>query len=268
MSPSGFDVHLRIPEPLDVVRDPLTMKLAGRIDATVRGGAVHADGRLDVLEGAINVMGWSWPLVEGGISIHGGLETFLARFAFARPPHAAALRDAAVAGRDHEGQVSITVSIDLVRGQQVSFAGVGGAYLLDAATVLNTGRALRWSMADLPASENVQFGQLEQGLINTFVQTNLRNLIFADRANGWSDPVDDHAQYGRIWNFEAERYLAGDTQRLRFVTRPPALGQNRLEVQYDLLFDTAPRSVFGAGARLGSDLRLGLGLFWEFVSAD
>ncbi|PKN55831.1 MAG: hypothetical protein CVU56_19275 [Deltaproteobacteria bacterium HGW-Deltaproteobacteria-14] len=266
--PGGFDVHLRIPEPIHVIKDPLTVDVQGAMEVAMRGAALTVNGRLDVVDGAINVMGWSWPLDHGAITVDGPLETFLAALTFKKAVHPTALRDIAVDEDPRLRNTYITVTIDLVNGQQIHFDGAAGPYLLDVATVLNTGRAVRWSRADLPASVNVQFGQPEQGLVNTFVQTNLRQLIFMDRANGWSDPIDDAGQYGRIWNFIAERYLADGGQRLRFVTRPPEIGRNHLELQYDLLFDDGPRSVIGAGARLGDELRLGVGLFWEFWSRD
>jgi len=264
--PSGLDVHLRIPEPIHVLKDPLTVDVKGGMEVALRQDSLSVNGRIDVVDGAINVMGWSWPLVRGAITVDGGLETFLAELTFRRAPHATALRDIAVRDDPKLQHTYITVTIDLLHGQQIHFDGAAGPYLLDVATLLNTGRSTFWSQADLPASLNVQFGQPEQGLVNTFVQTNLRNLIFMDRANGWSDPVDDPRQYGRIWDFVAERYLGG--QRVRFVTRPPEIGRNHVELQYDLLFDESPRSVVGAGARFGDELRLGLGLFWEFWSSD
>lgn len=265
---TGFDVRLRIPEPLDVHMDPLTLAVRGGMDVKMRRSGLTLAGRIDVTDGAINVMGWQWPLVRGAVTADGGLDTFLAEMTFSRAPHAAALRDAAVEEAAHEGRTFITIRIDMANGQQVSFGGVAGPYLLDVATMLNTGRHLVWTRADLPATDNVQFGTIEQGLVNTFVQTNLRNLIFMDRANGWSDPTDDRGEYGRVWNYRAERYLSDDSARLRLVTRAPTIGQNRAEIAYDLLFSTTPRSVVGAGAHFGSDLRLGLGLFWEFWSRD
>ena len=266
--PGGFDVHLRIPEPIHVIKDPLTVDVKGAMEVVMRGAELTVNGRLDVVDGAINVMGWSWPLDHGAITVDGPLATFLAALTFKKAVHPTALRDIAVDDDPRLQNTYITVTIDLVHGQQIHFDGAAGPYLLDVATVLNTGRAVRWSRADLPASVNVQFGQSEQGLVNTFVQTNLRQLVFMDRANGWSDPIDDASQYGRIWNFVAERYLSDGGQRLRFVTRPPEIGQNHVELQYDLLFDNGPRSVVGAGARLGDELRLGVGLFWEFWSRD
>ncbi|TNF26725.1 MAG: hypothetical protein EP329_20790 [Deltaproteobacteria bacterium] len=266
--PSGIDVHLRIPEPIHVAKDPLAIDLKGGMEVALREDGLAVNGRIDVVGGVINVMGWPWELVRGAVTVDGGLETFLASMTFERAVDQVGLREIAVGDDERLKSTTITITIDMVNGQQLHFAGAAGPYLLDVATLLNTGRVTYWSQADLPASVNVQFGQPEQGLVNTFVQDNLRQLVFMDRANGWSDPIDDPRQYGRIWHFVSERYLPGGGQRVRFVTRPPGIASNHVELQYDLLFDNSPRSVVGAGARLGDELRLGLGFFWEFWSRE
>ncbi|PIE16879.1 MAG: hypothetical protein CSA66_07020 [Proteobacteria bacterium] len=265
--PTGVDVHLRIPEPIRVTKDPLDLQVKGALEAALRGDDLDIQGAIEMVDGEVGAMGWSWHAVRGTIGASGGLDTFAVELVFARPLHATAMRDIA---RDSGGGLStLTVTIDMVNGQAVTFGGASGPYLLDAASELNQGVARVYTRADLPASGGVRFGEGLQSLVATFVQTNVRNLIFMDRAHGWSDSVDDPRQYGRIWNFVGERYLNDDATRVRLFAQPPSrIGQNQHELQYDWLLTAEERSVAGFGARLGTDLRLGLGLFWEFYSKD
>lgn len=267
--PLALDLHLRIPNTIHALAHPLDLYVQGAMDVAVRGKDVQLDGKLDVVDGAISVMGWWWPLVKGAITAKGGLDTALVDLTFHKRPNDAALRDIAVEGRAHDGYTFINVQLSAKKGQVLSFFGAAGNWLLDSATVLNTGRSRIWSRADLPAAVNAQFGDPDQGLTNSFVQTNLENLIFMDRANGWSEPIGAWGEYGRIWNFRSERVVPGTSQRVRFQMHDPyGVATNRAELGYDLLFDNAERSVIGAGATFGTDLRLGLGLFFELTSSD
>ncbi|MFT7579028.1 MAG: hypothetical protein ACI9MR_000690 [Myxococcota bacterium] len=264
----GFDVRLRMPNPIRVQFWPADLNLQGAMDVTMRGKDVELQGKIDVVGGSLGAMGRTWVLNNGAVTANGGLETVKAEIHLDHAIADVPLRDVSLAG-DHKGNANITVLFTVAKGLQTPFGGAAGYYLLDVATVLNTGRAPIWGRPDTPASQTAQFGTQLQGLINSFVQTNLRNLVFMDRANGWSLPMDYPSEYGWISNFEMERYIADNGQRLRFIAqRPSNIGQNRMELQYDFLFDYADRNVVGMGARLGSDARLGLGLFWEFESEE
>lgn len=268
-APLALDLHLRIPNRIHALAHPLDLYVQGAMDVAVRGKDVQLDGKLDVVDGAISVMGWWWPLVQGAITAKGGLDTALVDLTFRKRPKDAALRDIAVEDRPHGGDTFLNVQLSAAKGQVLSFFGAAGNWLLDTATVLNTGRSRIWSRADLPAAVNAQFGDPNQGLTNTFVQTNLENLVFMDRANGWSEPIGAWDQYGRIWNFRSERVVPGSASRVRFEMHDPyGVATNRAELHYDLLFEDAERSVIGAGAAFGTDLRLGLGLFFELYSSD
>ena len=153
-------------------------------------------------------------------------------------------------------------------GQQTIFGGVSGPYLLDMATFLNTGRARIWGLPDVPASETIRFGNPDQGLVVTFIQTNLRNLIFMDRMNGWSESLEEPSEYGRLRFFDMQRFVADGGARIHFEANPVEIGQNRMQLGYDWLMVNEPNTVFGFGPHLGIDLRAGLGFTLDWSSKD
>jgi hypothetical protein len=161
---------------------------------------------------------------------------------------------------------TITVRATAKTGLQTVFGGVSGPYLLDMATLLNTGRARIWGLPGVPASGTVRFGNPEQGLVLTFIQTNLRNLIFMDRMNGWSESLEEPGEYGRLRFFDMQRFINGS--RVRFVAQPVEIGQNRMELRYDWLLANSANTVLGFGPHLGTDLKAGVGLTLDWSSGD
>lgn len=270
---AGFDVKLRIPEPIHVIfaaASPLEIKLEGGMDVAMRGANLDLRGRLDVTYGVLGAMGRDFKLVHGAITAGGGLDSALAELVFAAHPSDVALRD--VAEGEHGDVATITIRASAKTGMQTIFGGVSGPYLLDMATFLNTGRGRLWGEPDVASSETVRFGNPDQGLVNTFVQTNLRNLIFMDRANGWSTSQADPSQYGRLRNFDMQRFLPpadpsrAPGQRIRFTAQPLNAGIGPFVLGYDWLLVSEPRAVLGFGPFVDFDLRAGLGLSLEWSS--
>ena len=270
---SGFDVKLRIPEPIHVIfaaASPIEIKLKGGMDVAMRGASLDLQGRLDVTEGLLGAMGREFHLVKGAITAGGGIETAQAELVFAATPTEIALRD--VARGDHDNKATITIFASAKTGMRTIFGGVSGPYLLDMATFLNTGRGRLWGEPDAPTSEILRFGNPDQGLVNTFVQTNLRNLVFMDRSNGWSTSQEDPSQYGRLRHFDMQRFLPAENrsrrpgQRVRFSAQPLEPGVGPFTFGYDWLLVSDPRAVFGFGPFLDFDLRAGLGFTLEWSS--
>jgi hypothetical protein len=272
---TGFDISLRIPESIHVIvgaPSPIELKLHGNMDVTMRGADINLKGRLDMTEGVLGAMGRDFTLQRGAVTADGGIDTALAEMVFAHKPNDIALRD--VGAGDHNNLATITVRASAKNGLQTIFGGVSGPYLLDMATFLNTGRGRLWGPPDSPTSETVRFGHLEQGLVNSFVQTNLRNLIFMDRANGWAPMQEDYAQYGRLRHFDMQRFLPAEDrtrspgQRIRFAAQPLDIGRGPFELAYDWLLVSDPRAVFGFGPFVDFDLRAGVGFSFEWSSTD
>ncbi|MBL8784385.1 MAG: translocation/assembly module TamB domain-containing protein [Deltaproteobacteria bacterium] len=263
---TGFDVHLHIPEPIRVSAGniPIDIKLKGDMDVAIVGKQVNLHGRIDVLEGLLGAMGREFRLKKGAITADGGLETAKAALEFAVLPSDLALRDIAVGHRDPLATISVNFTPQA--GLKTVFGGVSGPYLLDMATFLNTGRARIWGLPDVPASETVRFGNVDQGLVLTFIQTNLRNLIFMDRANGWSESMERPEDYGKIQFFDMQRFLPGS--RIWLEAQPVTIGQNRMELGYDWLLHKGPRSMLGFGPHLGLDLKAGLALTFDWASEN
>jgi hypothetical protein len=84
----------------------------------------------------------------------------------------------------------------------------------------------------------------------------------------WADPYQYGGAYGQIRNVEAERYSRDESSRVRAVVRPPTPGRSSAELQYDRVFLHDDRKAFGAGVRAGDRGGGGLGLFFEWSSAD
>ncbi len=266
---TGLDIKLRMPNPIHLVLpapSPLNLKLKGAMDVAMRGTDMQLHGQIDVVEGVLEAMGRPFDLVSGVITANGGLDTVKADIVFATRPHDIALRD--VAAGKHGDVSTITVRFSQKTGQQTIFGGVSGPYLLDMATFLNTGRARIWGLPDVPASETIRFGNPDQGLVVTFIQTNLRNLIFMDRMNGWSESLEEPSEYGRLRFFDMQRFVADGGARIHFEANPVEIGQNRMQLGYDWLMVNEPNTVFGFGPHLGIDLRAGLGFTLDWSSKD
>jgi len=265
-APLALDAHIKIPNPIRVSASiPIDIKLQGGLDVSVRGKDIRLEGKIDVVEGVLGAMGRDFVLEDGAIVANGGLDSLKAEIHFAHTPHPAALRDFALPDGTYD-KARITVFFTTATGQKTYFSGLPGPYLLDMATVLNHGRTRLWGGPDVIPSETVRFGNGEHALVVTFVQTNLRNLIFMDRFNGWSESLEDPSAYGRIAFYDMQRFV-GDG-RWRLVARPPEPGQNRMELGYDWLLASSPRTVVGFGPHFGLDLELGLGLTLDWSSQE
>ncbi len=266
---AGFDIRLMIPDAIHIIMDgasPLELNLKGGMDVTMRGTDLNLKGRIDVLDGTLGAMGREFTLKSGAITADGGLDTAKAEMLFATRPLDIALRDIADGG--HGDLATITVKATAKTGLVTTFGGVSGPYLLDMATLLNTGRARMWGLPDVPTSETVRFGNADQGLVNTFIQTNLRNLVFMDRMNGWSESLEEPSEYGRLRFFDMQRFLSGGGSRIAFKAQPVEIGQNRMELGYDWLLVNSPNTVLGFGPHIGTDLRAGLGLTLDWSSKN
>ncbi|MFO0745215.1 MAG: translocation/assembly module TamB domain-containing protein [Myxococcota bacterium] len=267
-APLAVDAHIHIPNPIRVSASiPIDIQLQGAMDVAVRGKDVQLHGKIDVVKGVLGAMGRFFELEDGSIVADGGMDTLKAEIHFAYQPPAIVLREFALPP-GAETKARITVFFTQATGQKTYFSGLPGTYLLDMATILNTGRTRLWGAPDAPASETVRFGQSEQALVTTFVQTNLRNLIFMDRYSGWSESMEDPAEYGRLSHYDMQRFVADGGARWRFTAAPPEPGQNRMELGYDWMLANGPRTVLGFGPHFGLDLELGVGLTLDWSSQE
>lgn len=264
---AGMDLRVSIPEPAHIVfaaASPIMLDLQGVMEVKMRGKDMVLKGKIDAIDGELGAMGRPFRLQHGQITADGGMDTFKAELVFAVPPHDIALRD--LAEGPHGDLATITLVATAKTGLVTIFGGASGPYLLDMATLLNTGRARLWGMPDVPASETVRFGNPDQGLVLTFIQTNLRNLIFMDRANGWSESLEEPSEYGKLRFFDMQRFLDGS--RIQLTAQPIDIGQNEMELGYDWLLVNSPNTVLGFGPHLGTELRAGLGLRLDWSSRD
>ncbi len=268
----ALEAHIVMPEPVRLGAYPLDIALQGALDVVIKDGALSLHGGFNAPSGLLNAMGRILTLAHGKISADGGLETFKADLRFVVPANPLALRDVAMPKDDpasHDGLVAINVAFAMKTGLQTTFDGVGGPYVLDAISVLNGGRSRLWGLPDTPASETVRFGNKDHGLVISYVQTNLRNLIFMDRQNGWSDSLENPLEYGRLRHFDMQRFVPAGRIRMRaepLTTNAP--GVDRTELSWDWLLLNDPRTVLGFGPHLGCDLRAGVGFQLEWSTQD
>ena len=80
--------------------------------------------------------------------------------------------------------------------------------------------------------------------------------------------VDAARAYGRIENYEAERYFAGGEARMKASLRPAGVGRSEAEIELDYLFGNDARWLFGVGVAGGSRGGGGPGLVLEWSSSD
>jgi len=264
--PLQLDLHIKIPNAIHVSQPiPLDVWLQGGMDVAVRGKDVQLHGKIDVVKGVLGAMGRFFDLEDGSVVADGGLDTLKAELNFGYQPSDIVLREFALPDGTYP-KARITVFFTTKTGQKTYFSGIAGNYLLDLTTMLNVGRTRYWGPPDSPASGMVRFGNPDQGLVVTFVQTNLRNLIFMDRFSGWSESLEEPEEYGRLQYYDMQRFVDGG--RWRFTAQPIEPGQNRMELGYDWLLQKSARSVVGFGPHFGLDLNLGLGLTWDWSSKN
>jgi hypothetical protein len=148
----------------------------------------------------------------------------------------------------------------------ISGAGSPGA-LYDLLSMHNVGQPRFITEPDLPDTGGVEFPQLEDVLILSFLSVNLPHLMFLDRGVAWSDPYDDTTgRYGKLEHYEAERTRG--RVRVRGISRPETVGRSDAEVGLDLLLVDTPTFQAGTGVLAGSRLGGGPGLFLEWSSDD
>ena len=71
-----------------------------------------------------------------------------------------------------------------------------------------------------------------------------------------------------LTHVEAESFSADQRRRTRAVVRPPTPGRSTAELQWDRLLHNTDRTLLGVGLRAGDRLGGGVGMFFEWSSAD
>ena len=267
----GTDVHIRIPKPIRVQKQPFELVAHGELVARIRPGVPKP-----MVEGVLHV-------VDGNMSLAGRLhqvsKTEESRIYFdrehpageldlyvRREPNPVVLRDISkVSARGDDVRLHLTGPLS----KPISnVTGVGNADLWDILPVHNAGRVKYATQPDMPATSTAQIPREYDVVLISYMVANLPHNAFLDRVSAWADPYDDRFAYGRIQHLEAERYSESGKTRIRAASRPPTMGQSSAELEADYLFLNSPRTKAGMGLTAGSRLGGGPSLFFEWSSED
>jgi hypothetical protein len=259
--PKGLELRVHIPEPIHIENRPLNLYATGEILVEQYGKVMVMSGGLTGTGGDLRVSGNDFPFDRGGILLGEVLPRLDLHFKL--PPPLVARRDFATAYEDHtymhvEGPMGL---------HKLSTSGYADA-LFDGLSLANGGRPRVLSWPEAAGSATAQLPTLRELQITGFVRSNLPYLAFLTRMNTYADPNVSRFAYGRFEHLNAERFLAGGSRRLRFLQRPPTMGQSSGEVELDHLFVNTERSVAGVGVVAGTRGGGGVAVFWEWSSAE
>ncbi len=262
----GTDIRITIADGARVFQSPMDLAPTGTLEVALDEAGRTVRGQLVMRKGELSLGGAMHGLEKGSITFDeahpaGNLDLWFAR----RLEKHAQLRDVSNASGGDSIRIHMSGPIS-DRKTVISGAGSPGA-LYDLLAMHNAGQPRFVTEPDLPDTGGVEFPQLDDVLILSFLSVNLPHLLFLDRGVAWSDPYDDATgPYGRLDHYDAERTRG--PVRLRGTSRPEAVGRSDAEVGLDLLFVDTPTFQAGTGVVAGSRLGGGPGLFLEWSSED
>ena len=259
----AIDVHIHIPTPIHAIRAPLDITATGELSVTVRGGAVATRGDVKLLSGTLTTFGQPHALLDGHVRFtaahpHGELE-----LTFARPLPDWSTRDVARADRGQRIHLTGEPAKPIV-----ALSGVANDTLPEVFSTYFAGHPQFLAPPGLPASATVEVPRGDQENVLAYLSLVLPQLLFLDRVSAWADAHESRGAYGRIRNAVAERYMASEHARVRGVARPTTPGRSTAEMQWDRLLVHDAQTLVGAGVRVGDRLGGGVGLFFEWASAE
>lgn len=262
----GFDLDLHVSDNAHILRAPIDLAPSGDLKIKFRSTGRTIRGKLTVGKGALSLGGKPHPAVTGTLTFDDEHPKGWLDLSFARPMKPSALRDISEASAGDAVKVHM---FGLVTDQKTVLSGAGSpGSLYDVLSMHNAGRERHVTEPDLPGAMAIDFPQQDGVLVLSFLSVNLPHLLFLDRFGAWADPYDGAGAYGRLTHFEAERYVAGGSVRVRATTRPPAAGESEAALEIDYLPINTSRMLFGVGVAGGTRGGGGPGIVWEWSSRD
>ncbi|MBI5531615.1 MAG: translocation/assembly module TamB domain-containing protein [Deltaproteobacteria bacterium] len=259
---AGYDIHIKIPNRVHILKDPMDLIARGQIDVTIRGGTRTIVGELKPEGGFLSLGGKQHAYDSGSIKFDKEHPKGWMDLHFKRVVPNPGIRDIAIASRGDAVKIGMAGLI----GQQVTTLDGAGSpgTLFDLLSMHNVGRVRYLSGPAMPATQTVEYPQHDNLLMISFLSANLPHMLFLDRLAAWADPYERRDSYGRVQHLEAERYSSDGTTRVRAVSRARGAGQSQAEMQIDWLWGNTQRSVYGVGVTAGSRLGGGPGIFYEW----
>ena len=257
----ALDVHVHVPSPVRLNRGPLDVVATGELAVAVRPDGVAPSGALTMRSGTLSAFAANHTLVRGRIVFSRAHPLGWLDLVFARR-----LPDPATRALADPGQPAYLALSGEPTQPVPALSGSANATLPEVEAMYDAGRAVYAPSPTLPASSTAQVPRGDQLNVLAYVSLVLPHLLVLDRMSAWSDASEPRGGYGRIRNVEADRYTAGERNRLRVVARPTSPGRSSAELQLDHMFLHDDRRALGIGVRAGDRLGGGLGLVLEWSS--
>ncbi|MEO8702200.1 MAG: translocation/assembly module TamB domain-containing protein [Kofleriaceae bacterium] len=259
----AIDARIHVPAPIHLVQVPFDVMAKGEMTVTVRDEGIVTRGALAIVSGKLNLFGRDHRLVKGSLSFTDEHPKGDLALTFERKLADYVMRELS----HHNGGARVTFAGPPTK-PKTALEGSANAALTEGMSIHSAGRPVNVTRPGLPASSGVTAPRGDQLSILTYMASHLPHLLFLDRMLAWSDPYEPRGSYGQIKNVEAERYAANAKSRVRAVARPNQPGRSTAELQWDRLFLNTDQAAVGVGLRGGDRAGGGVGLFFEWSSAD
>jgi hypothetical protein len=259
-------VDIDFPKGFRIAQEGMTFDAHGSAHVELRPGGVEATSALVVDAGQLEMLNHQFDLVGGSIAFLDGGRPWLDMTFWRLAPETAQRQLAADGSALGHVVVRIATSPGMDRLPLIS--GVPGPYMLSLMAVLHVDDVPRRSGPDLAASQSPQLPTEIQPLILSQMSLGFPGLLFLDHVVAWSDPLDDFDRYGEVQHLTGTRYLSGGRGRVGLFGRPETPGMNRRGIHADWLWSHTARHTSGLGLRVGSELRAGISVFYEWASEN
>ena len=256
-----LDLRVHLPNPVHINRAPLDVVAQGELAISVRPERTIPRGEVTLLSGSINLFAYDHALVRGRISVSEEHPRGWLDLEFERRLPDGASRD--LAHPERGAHLTLTGEPSKPR---LTISGAASATIPEVFVMYNAGHSLYTPRPGLPATSTVLVPRGDQTNMLGFVSLALPHLLFLDRVTAWADASEPRGAYGRIRNLEADRYTAGERNRVRAIARPTTPGRSTAELQLDHVWLHDARKALGIGVRVGDRLGGGVGLIFEWSS--
>lgn len=253
-------VRVHAPNLVTIAKGPLNLQLRADVEVPI-GFGDGPRGTVEIDNGQIAILGKVFDYDRGEVTL-GKVPTANLFFSRKLPPDVVRKLS-----RRSAGDTVFLHLRPIGGGPVISFSGAGNQNLMQAFSLMHAGRPYVYGQPDLPASSVIRAPEKKQPMTLGFVHTFIPRLHLFDRFGAWSNPYDSFGSWGQLRHLDAEKRF-GRSSRFKLVAKPRRIGRSTSEAQLDRLFVDTKSMSLGLGARLGTRLGGGVGVFFEWISAD